>query len=613
MILSSDSPFKSRMSATAWMVVALLIVHASMLAWIGLRNSPSPDEVGHLASGLSHWKLGRFDLYRVNPPLVRSVAAVPLLFFDVQADWTAFNEAPLARSEFSVGSRFCELNGAKGFFYFTLARWICIPLSVLGGFVVYRWALELYGSPAGLLALVLFSFSPNVLGNSAMITPDAPAASLGVTALYLYWRWLKHAGWPRAITSGLAFGIAELTKTTWIVLFGLLPLLWFAWRITDRHRLSRGESEDSSAPDRGTPSLWQLATILLLALYVINLGYGFEDSLTPLKKFLFVSRALGGAEAHQEPGNRIADSWFGEIPIPVPANYLKGIDVQRYDFEKGKVSYMLGVQEDRGWWYWYLFALAVKVPLGTWLLSLVALLAAVRYRLVRADWRDTLVLITPALVVFVLVSSQTGFSRYLRYVLPIAPFCHIWIAQAGRAIALRRRAASTIIVFSVVLSVTSSLAAFPHSLSYFNELAGGPLHGPDYLLDANIDWGQDLLNLKRWYDAHPEARPLYIQYFGFPPNAPQNAGIQFREMPRIQSNDPSSDVGNAPNVPHGWYAISVNKLYGYKHAGSEEPWYSYLLQENPIAMAGYSIRIYRLSVRDAERINLRVSGGRLPR
>ncbi len=28
-----------------------------------------------------------------------------------------------------------------------------------------------------------------------------------------------------------------------------------------------------------------------------------------------------------------------------------------------------------------------------------------------------------------------------------------------------------------------------HSISYFNELAGGPENGSAHLLDSNIDWG----------------------------------------------------------------------------------------------------------------------------
>jgi hypothetical protein len=604
MIPGSEHRSRRKASTIVWAVVALLIAHASMLAWIGLRNSPGMNELPHLASGLSHWNSGRFDLYRVNPPLVRLVAALPLLFLDAHTNWRTISDDPYARPEFGIGEDFGELNRANYFFYVTLARWICIPFSVLGGIVVFLWATEVYGSPAGLLAATLWCTSPNVLGNAAMITPDAGAASMGVTALYLFRRWLKKPTWTAAICAGLALGIAELTKTTWILLFSLLPALWVMWRCLGRHRHAPG---DLPAALSTRPSAKQLMLILLIAVYVVDLGYGFEDSFTQLKHFSFVSNTFGGPSAHDVTGNRFANSWLGEIPVPLPANYVRGIDIQRSDFEKGKASYLRGAQNDRGWWYWYLCALAVKVPVGTWLLAGTAVIAVVRFRRKGADWRDELILVTSSAAILLLVSSQTGFSRYLRYALPIAPFCFIWISQAARAITARDKVASVLVAFFTVLSVASSVSVFPHSLSYFNEFAGGSLHGPDHLLDANIDWGQDLLFLKRWYDSHPDARPLFLQYFGFSSNAPEIAGIECRPMPRMPDQDPSIHFNFQPNWEPGWYAISVNDLYGYRHFGNEKPWFSYLWLKKPEATAGYSIYIYHLSAGDIERMRSRAS------
>ena len=37
---------------------ALLAIHAGLLAYGAAIHSPSIDEVGHLAAGLSHWQLG---------------------------------------------------------------------------------------------------------------------------------------------------------------------------------------------------------------------------------------------------------------------------------------------------------------------------------------------------------------------------------------------------------------------------------------------------------------------------------------------------------------------------------------------------------------------------
>ena len=41
-------------------------------------------------------------------------------------------------------------------------------------------------------------------------------------------------------------------------------------------------------------------------------------------------------------------------------------------------------------------------------------------------------------------------------------------------------------------AVVSSLAVFPHSVSYFNEPAGGPENAAAHLIDASVDWGQGM-------------------------------------------------------------------------------------------------------------------------
>ena len=618
-------------------LVLLLTAHASFLAWQGWRYSPTFDEVAHLPSGLSHWKFGRFDLYRVNPPLVRLVASLPMLLVDPKTDWSGFTEAPYARPEFTIGTNFVNSNGFDVFWYFTLCRWACIPFSLIGGWICFRWARDLYGAAAGIVALVLWCFCPNILGNGALITPDTGSAALGVAAAYCFWRWLRDPDWTRALVCGVTLGMAELTKSTWIILFAMWPLLWIVWRAS-RSRQSDATSDaklvPNAAPVRQTghtrlaarkAGCTQLAAILGIALYLLNLGYGFETSFKRLGQFEFISDALGGSDAHKTPGNRFTGTWMASLPMPVPANYLSGIDVQRRDFEVGKWSYLRGEQRMGGWWYYYLYAMGVKMPVGTlFLFGLACLVTVVRFTLGctsrlngfcdsrparRDSILDSLTLLAPAIFVIFFVSSQTGFNRYVRYDVPAFPFLFIWTSQlavllsprstpgaAGHYLRFPRLGPRNIlpaaIVLGLVASGTSSLAVFPHSLSYFNELAGGPLNGAAHLLDANIDWGQDLLYLKEWCDTHAEARPLHLAWFGFVD--PKLAGIEFQAVPSLPADHPfPNKLHSQPDI--GWYAISVNELYGYNHYGPREVDYRWLGQFQPAAHAGYSILIYHVT------------------
>ena len=190
---------------------------------------------------------------------------------------------------------------------------------------------------------------------------------------------------------------------------------------------------------RSTPDsrcLTQLLLILLVGLYVLNLGYGFDGSFTRLKDFAFISSTLTGKEETATPGNRFADTPIAEVPIPVPKQYLLGMDVQKRDFEDyGQLSYLRGVWKDGGWWYYYVYGLAVKTPHGSQFLllfSIFTLLYRWRVRKLQDDgqrpvgttWRDLVILLTPAITVLVLVSSQLEFNHHVRYVLPVLGFTY---------------------------------------------------------------------------------------------------------------------------------------------------------------------------------------------
>lgn len=584
---------------------ALLLIHSALLAWGAYSHSPSIDEVPHLVAGLSHWRFGNFDLYRVNPPLVRMVAALPVLFGDPKTDWHSWPHPFYGRAEFTIGSEFIDANGPESFWLFTIGRWACIPFSLLGGLICYGWSQELYGPRAGILATTLWCFCPNVLAHAQMLTPDVGATTLGVAASYCYWRWLKAPTWFGAFTSGMALGLAELTKSTWIILFGLWPLLWVIW--------TWGDSSFDRLRARWRQAS-QMALVLSLGVYMINIGYAFEGCFTKLGDYSFVSDPLGGAQnnSNRQPNhNRFAGSILGSIRVPLPANYVLGIDQQKRDFESAMLSYLRGEWRDRGWWYYYLYGLGIKVPLGTWVLIFLAAYLPV-LKIVRSPaWRDELVLLAPVVLILTLVSSQTGFNHHLRYVLPIFPFVFIWVSKVVLVFSWVHWKLAALALTALAWSITSSLVVYPHSLSYFNELVGGPKGGHNHLVDSNIDWGQDLLFLKKWLDKHPEARPLGLAYFGqFDPRV---GGIEFTIPPRWPAPE-----GDKPGQPQGqfgprpgWYAISVCTLRGLRfgipdgkggRVFLDKPYFTYFQRFEPVAMAGYSIYIYHLTLEDANRV-----------
>ena len=558
-------------------LTCVLFLHAALVGVQAWRNAPNLDEVGHLPAGLSHWIFGNFDLYRVNPPLVRMIATAPLLPFHPQTDWSQYHPAARARAEFDVGVSFLRANGAESFKYFTLARYMLIPVSMMGALACYAWARDLFGRPSGLVAATLWCFCPNMIAWGASITPDAAAAAFGVLASWRLRRWLNRPSWTNVGLAGVCLGLAELTKTTWILLFVLWPIAWLCWRFSER---------ESRSPQ---PSLGQLCCVLVLAVYLINLGYGFENSFWELRRFNFISETLGGAGAHECDGNRFRDSWIGRLPVPLPGNYVRGIDVQKYDFEVGKWSYLRGEQKYGGWIYYYAYAMLIKTPLGFLAVCLIALILSLINRRYRLTFADEMQVIIPAVAVFALVSWQTGFNRYLRYALPAYPFLYIFASRIALCFGGPNRSLKGAVLVLLSVGITSSLAIAPHSMSYFNLGVGGPLGGKSHLLDANIDWGQDLLRLRDWVAGHPEATPFHARIFSLVEL--ETTGIRARPIP---SQSPS----NASPLTPGWYAISVNELMGYRHDGKQDPQCMWFQRMEPIAMVGYSIYVYHVTVKD---------------
>ena len=142
---------------------------------------------------------------------------------------------------------------------------------------------------------------------------------------------------------------------------------------------------------------------------------------------------------------------------------------------------------------------------------------------------------------------------------------------------------------------------YPHSLSYFNELVGGPSGGPAHLINSNVDWGQDLLLLRRWQESHPEAKPLNLFYFGY--FNPIYAGIEYTVPDELLDPQRRTSISLA-EIPPGLYAVSVNFIrgfpfFGYKSDGTKTSLPQGALksfqQMQPVAKIGYSIYLYHVA------------------
>lgn len=566
--MTTDQPTATPLGRFHWLALTgMMAVYVALLGWGCYVHSPIADEPAYLASGISHWTAGHFELCKVSPPLVRLIAAIPVVAFS-DAD-CSLEDVPISnqfRSEHIAGYRFAQLNGSKSFWYFTLARWACIPFAVLGATVCFVWARALFGIAAGFAALTLWCFSPAVLAHAQMMNADTGVTSLSVATGYFAWRWSQQMTPGRALVLGISLGLAILAKTNAVVLFPTLVIGSVCYRLLCRDL-------------RLKTQIAHLSLALLASIYIINLGYGGVGSFQKLKDLRLGSQFFAGD--HSAIGKyAFYGSFLDHVPVPLPAAFVEGIDLQKQDFENsnsGILTYLRGEWYDHSWWWYYFYVVAVKEPIAFGLLLFAAAIVLVFNRI---PHRKDLVcfVVLPAATLFATACTQTGFGAGIRYVLPAFPFAFVLASGLfSTNLQWATRAISAVVLTTGALL---SLSIYPHSLCYFNWFGGGPNQGHFHLIDSNMEWGQNLLFVKDWVDQHQHEEDIFVAQWSFYPVEPY--GIEFRE-PEIRGGEP---------IPVGTYLISTNYLRGNRHMGKME--LRRFLDWTPDERIGYTTYVYRV-------------------
>jgi hypothetical protein len=183
------------------------------------------------------------------------------------------------------------------------------------------------------------------------------------------------------------------------------------------------------------------------------------------------------------------------------------------------------------------------------------------------------------LVFFSLALRSIG----LRYILPIYPF--VFVLAAGAVMQLRK--ARYWVAVPLVWYVGAAAAAWPHYLAYFNEFAGGSANGYRYLVDSNLDWGQDLKGLKAFMNSRGIDR-VYLSYFGS--DSPKRYGIAYDWLPSFELENPNPHAPSVNIRRKSYVAISVTNLQGvYMEPQTQFRWLDSL---TPVATIGHSIFVY---------------------
>ncbi len=572
-------------------IAACLLIFVFLIAIFSMKDdSATMDEVAHLPAGYSYLTQKDYRLNPEHPPLLKDLAAIPLLFIkdiNFPSDIKAWEE---------------DVNGQWGFGYHFLYQmgnpvdqmifWGRIPMIlilILLGFYIFKWARELFGNKVALLALFLFSFSPTFLAHGRLVTTDVGAAAGVFIATYYFVKALKKSHKKNVILAGLAFGGAMLCKFSVVLLvpfFGLIAIVWGL--------LSSEKKSKTVLRCIGLAFLIGVIGMLLIwPIYQYHIwNYPPERQVQDTKVFLSAY-----PDFIQKPIIFAADK-----PILRPyAQYFTGLFMVFHRTAFGHTTYFLGEISNLGWKNYFPIVYSIKVPLAFHILTLIALLYAV-WLIKKPFWQNTFQRAKGwvkshfpefAMLTFVALYWATSLTSNLnigvRHLLPVFPFTFVLISamiiNLLKTPSLKLKYA--ILGAFVLWQATSVISIYPHFLAYFNEIVGGPNQGYIYVADSNLDWGQDLKRLKKWVD-EKEIDKIYVDYFG---GGDTKYYLKEKYAPWWGTRDKSE-------LPKGNYlAVSTTLLQGGRGVagpGFTQPtgYYHWLDQYEPIEKIGYSIFIY---------------------
>jgi len=543
-----------------WIVLLLTLVFFAQAMNAATQLSLTSDEGPQLTSGYAYLTTGDPQLieYDGHPPLVKVWNALPLLFVPDLG-------SPAAAPSWHSPDPISLLWVTQEFFYpyHPLERIVIPPramtalLGVLLLAVIYRWAAELFGARAGLLALFLATFDPNLLAHASLATNDL-AVTLACTAtLFACWCFLQRPTLRRALVTGLVLGLSQSTKINAMLLLPIVGLFLLVQMV----RLYR-------APHREPlwRFFWQSCALCGAAALTLWATYGFE------------LRLVAG------------------LPFPLPAgSHLLLFERVLKATGGGHPAFLMGKLSTEGWWTYFPVAFAIKTPLPTLLLMLAGAVAALIAP--RRCWKDTL----PLWLFTVLYGAFVIYSRLnigYRHLLPVIPLLYVGLASRAWRIADSKFHVSSITHYAFRIThygllawlTLGTLSLAPHYLAHFNELVGGPDEGYRYLVDSNLDWGQVFKELARYQQEHQTGTVLISTHIEYE-DALRSYGLDFAPLPPLHAAP-----GVLPrrfNPAPGVYAISTTTLQGILTADPEM--YDWFRQREPDAKLGHALFVYHVT------------------
>ena len=555
------------------LAVLMLVVMFGLMLGSSWNYSAIFDEVAHIPAGYTSLMLKDGRLNPEHPPLLKNLAALPLIFLNlkgnitVQPFWTMEN---VNDRQWTTGNYLLYEAGNNADRILFWSRLPFMLLAILFGWLIFWWARKNFGDKAALLTLFFYATSPTFLAHSRFVTTDIGAALGFFLGIIFFLKFLERRDKKSLIYCGLIFGLVNLFKFSLFLLAPLYLILGFLWIWFKYSKITYEFAE----------LIGQIFLIGLVGFAVIYFVYIWQVWNYPMDQQIKDVRYI--LSDYKYPSLAKLDFWLVEHSLTRPlGQYFYGFLMVARRTAGGNTAYFMGEVSSKGWWSYFPILTLVKEQLGLYLLALIAIFTSTKEKI----WKQKNFYVIAAIVFIIfywLSSILNPLNIGVRHVLPTFPFIYLLVALG--IVNFKQHIFTALIMVWMLAEV---IFTFPYYLSYYNELGRGLQNGYKIATDSNYDWGQDLRRLAKWREKN-HIQKIYLDYFG--------------------GGSPHYYLGNGyegwwssfgPPPKDSYFAVSLNSLIGNqaKPIGDikikPEDAYSWLKNKTPIARGGSSIFIYK--------------------
>jgi Dolichyl-phosphate-mannose-protein mannosyltransferase/Tetratricopeptide repeat len=567
-------------------VVLLFLIYGLEMFLSARLESQTFDEPAHLYAGYSYWLRSDFGINPEHPPLVKLVAALPLIL-----DKPAYPEPTnrFFRADSGDGG-WALMHSPGSSALLDHARLAVSVFAFLMAGLVLLAGLEMFGRGAALFALTLFVFDPLLIGHGPLITTDMGVSCAMFATVYAFYRYVKQPSLLRLGVCGVLVGLALATKHSAIL---IAPILILLAAIEVARRWSHAASSPDAASEQTHPQPEQgrvrsalrmaasLVAICTVSVAVLWAFYGFRYQARPGGVQITPPTDAYLHALHQPVEAKMIG--FAEQHHLLPEAYLYGLTDVTILSNDGRMMFLFGKMYPEGRWFYFPAAFLIKSTIG---FLAILLLVPFSRDLWRSELRrELLFLVVPAAVYFgIAMTSKLDIG--VRHVMPVLPFLIVLAAGAAVSLARRSRVWAWAVCILLGLHVASSLRAFPNYMEYSNEFFGGPDKTHRVLADSNVGWGGGLKELHA-YIAREHITQCWLAYYAFPD--PADFQISCRPLPTFFSMFSGSDQQPVPEQIEGPVFVSSEEVEGIMWGPDQLSPYQVFLGRQPAHIIGAEI------------------------